>query len=177
MRLAVGEEVVSRFATTYLMPTPPAMKMARLIFFTSRPGGGQTKLPPTLTLISFPCISSVGCHSHAAGGLSGLFWTASSKKGVCSKSVCGSASRGEDVMVKPPAFSMSGTKTSSHWPGRNLPRPSAHVGSHDGCRHTLKPFLLLISNLNVLIRSLTDVTLETVATWRSLSLGSVAVRS
>lgn len=30
------------------------MKMARLIFFISRQGGGQTKLPPTRTVTSFP---------------------------------------------------------------------------------------------------------------------------
>lgn len=37
-------------------------------------------------------------------------------------SACGSRLRaleGGDVMVKPPGFSIPGTKTSSHWPGRN----------------------------------------------------------
>ena len=106
-------------AATYLMPTPPAMKMARLIFFMSRHGGGHTKLPPTRTLTSPPMISSAGFHNHAAGGLSGLFCTANSKYGLCSGSARGSASEGEEVMEKPPAFSTSGTKTSSHWPGRN----------------------------------------------------------
>jgi hypothetical protein len=32
----------------------------------------------------------------------------------------GTASRGDDVIVKPPAFAMPGTCTSSHCPGRNL---------------------------------------------------------
>ncbi|KAH8623850.1 oxidoreductase NAD-binding domain-containing protein 1-like [Alternaria alternata] len=93
--------------------------MARLIFFISRQGGGQTKLPPTRTVTSFPRMSSTGCHNHAAGGLSGLFCTASSKYGTKSGSDRGRASEGDEVMVNPPAFSTSGTKTSSHWPGRN----------------------------------------------------------
>jgi hypothetical protein len=57
----------------YFMPTPPAMNTARLICAMSMPDGGQTKLPPTRTLASFPSISSSGFHSHAAGGFSGLF--------------------------------------------------------------------------------------------------------
>lgn len=167
----------TRHGNTYLIPTPPAMNTTRLILFASMPGGGHTKLPPTRTLISFPWMSSTGCHNHAAGGLSGLFWIASSKYGACSGSACGNASRGLEVMVKPPAFSTPGTKTSSHWPGRNLAHPSAQVASGDGCRHTLKPFLSAILNRKVLIRSLTAVTFDTVAVYKSFSRGSVAVRS
>jgi hypothetical protein len=149
---------------TYLMPTPPAMNMTRFILFISRPGGGKTKLPPTRTLISLPCISSSGCHSQAAGGFSGLFWIANSKYGLCSGSARGRASRGDDVMVKPPAFSTSGTKTSSHWPAWNLPQPSARaVGSKEGADNTFKPLPSAISNRKVLIRSLMRVTLATVA--------------
>lgn len=151
--------------------------MARLTVLMSMPGGGQTKLPPTRTLTSCPCMSSIGCHSHAAGGFSGLLWIASSKYGACSLSDCASASRGDDVIVKPPAFSTPGTKTSSHWPARNLARPSAHVASGAGCRHTLKPLPSLRRNRNVLMRSLTTATLATIAVCRSFSLGSVAVRS
>jgi hypothetical protein len=153
--------------------------MTRLILLRSSVGGGKTKLPPTRTVTSLPSISSAGCHSQAAGGLSGLFWTASSKKGAWSGSDWGRASRGDEVIVKPPAFSVSGTKTSSHWPGRNLPQPSAHVESRDGkgADNTLKPFLSQMSNLNVLMRSLTFVTLETVAACTWSSRGSLAVRS
>lgn len=159
------------------MPTPPAMNMTRLILFTSMPGGGHTKLPPTRTLISFPWMFSNGCHNHAAGGLSGLFCIASSKYGLCSGSDCGNASRGDEVMVKPPAFSTSGTKTSSHWPGWNLPQPSAYVGSEEGTASTFKPFVSLRWNRNSLILSFTGVTFETVAACMSFCRGSVAVRS
>lgn len=91
------------------MPTPPAMKIARLMPAMSIPGGGHTKLPPTRTLSSFPTIVSSGCHSHAAGGLSGLFCTANSKKGVWSSVGPNTPCAGVEVRVKPPAFSMPGT--------------------------------------------------------------------
>lgn len=124
---------------TYLMPTPPAIKTTLLILWTSTPVGGQTKLPPTRTLISLPRISSSGLHSHAAGGLEGESWTASSTYGGrpcegidgvsgssptsdCAGETSGTgsswASAGVEVIVNPPAWAMEGIWTSSHWPGR-----------------------------------------------------------
>ena len=88
----------------YLMPTPPATKTTLLMLCSPMPGGGQTKLPPTLTNRSDPRISVTGRQSHAAGGFRGDFWMASSKYpffGVWS--IDGSASLGVDVTVKPPA--------------------------------------------------------------------------
>lgn len=124
---------------TYLMPTPPAIKTTFLTLWTSTPVGGQTKLPPTRILISLPRISSFGLHSHAAGGLEGESWTASStyggrpcegKDGVSGSSPTSDsagetsgtgsswASAGVEVIVNPPAWAMEGMWTSSHWPGR-----------------------------------------------------------
>ena len=52
--------------------------------------------------------------NHAAGGLPGDFWIASSRYGlICSRS------SGVDVIVNPPAWGILGMWTSSHWPGRN----------------------------------------------------------
>lgn len=96
----------------------------------STPGGGHTKLPPTRTRTSFPRISDSGRQSHAAGGLDD-FWIASSRYAgeVCEDALGGlsrlggwdfrSASRGVEVMVKPPARGKEGMCTSSHWPARN----------------------------------------------------------
>ena len=118
---------------THFMPTPPATKMILCTVVVSSPGGGQTKLPPTRTRSSVPRISSSGRQSHAAGGLD-VFWTASSRYAeeigedaadrsgeVSGFRGCnvGSASRGVEVMVKPPAWGRDGMCTSSHWPARN----------------------------------------------------------
>lgn len=125
---------------SYLIPTPPAMKTTFFISWRSTPVGGQTKLPPTRILISLPSISFFGFQSHAAGGLAGDSWTASSTYGarlceillvdmpVSSLSVIdpagGSgdgkswASVGVEVIVNPPAWEIDGMWTSSHWPGR-----------------------------------------------------------
>ena len=120
----VGWEVVN----AYFMPTPPATKTTLCMLTTFTPGGGHTKLPPTLTLSSVPRISSSGRQSHAAGGLDGDFWIASSRyageadgeEGDRVEEVDGrSASWGVDVMVKPPAWGREGMCTSSHWPARN----------------------------------------------------------
>lgn len=90
------------------------------------PGGGQTKLPPARTYRSDDRIASTGCQSQRATTLSGDFCTASSRYGdslttVAAASCWGGslALDGGDVIVKPPGLSMPGTKTSSHWPGRN----------------------------------------------------------
>lgn len=59
-----------------------------------------------------------GRQSQAAAGLIGDFWIASSRYGYgCDGEV--ERREGGDVMVKPPAFGMPGTWTSSHWPGKN----------------------------------------------------------
>lgn len=72
------------------------------------------KLPPMRTLSSEPRMVDSLRQSHAAGGLSGLFCTASSRM-----EVGGRACAGVDVSVKPPALGREGMKTSSHWPGAN----------------------------------------------------------
>jgi len=71
------------------------------------PGGGHTKLPPTRTFSSEPRMSPSGPHSQSAGGLSGEFWTASSR--YPAESVVGEALEGGEVMVKPPALGTVGT--------------------------------------------------------------------
>lgn len=76
------------------------------------------KLPPTLTYIVLPLIFSIGCHNQAAGGFFGDFCTANSK--YAPSGFPPRASSGVDVMVKPPALGMSGTKVSSHWPAKNF---------------------------------------------------------
>lgn len=96
--------------------------------FMSIPGGGQTKLPPTRTRSSVPRISASGRQSQAAGGLD-VFWIASSRYagevGGGAEDVdgrvfefggfdVGSASRGVEVIVKPPARGSEGICTSSH---------------------------------------------------------------
>ena len=112
----------------HLMPTPPAIKITRWISSRFAPGGGHTKLPPTRTCNSFPRTSSDGRQSHAAGGLDGDSWTASSRNGEWSWLGSGSddwgrASLGVEVIVNPPAFVRPGTWTSSHCPGRNFTGP------------------------------------------------------
>ena len=111
---AVGRRqyLQGRFATTtYLMPTPPAMRTRRFMLFVSGLGGGQVKLPPTLTTSCVPIIVSSDCQSHRAGGFL-LFWMASSRNGA--EWVVGLASLGVDVMVKPPAERKPGMNVSSH---------------------------------------------------------------
>ena len=118
---------------THFMPTPPATKTILCTVVISTPGGGHTKLPPTRTRSSVPRISSEGLKSHAAGGLD-VFWIASSRYagemgGVAENEDwefpgfvgcdVGSASRGVEVMVNPPAWGREGMCTSSHWPARN----------------------------------------------------------
>jgi len=61
-------------------------------------------------------ISSTGRHSHAAWGLSGDFWIASSKYGVWEVE----EDEGGDVIVKPPAPGVPGTYVSSHCPARTF---------------------------------------------------------
>ena len=99
--------------STDLIPTPPAMKSSFLMDKGSTLGGGHVKLPPTLMNRGFFNNSFSLCHSHAAGGLPGDRWIASSKYSFSSKS------RGVEVMVKPPACGTFGVWTSSHCPGRN----------------------------------------------------------
>lgn len=115
---------------THFMPTPPATKTTLSTLAMSIPGGGHTKLPPTRTCSSLPRISASGRQSQAAGGLD-VFWIASSRYagemggdadgGLAGLGVCdvGSASRGVEVMVKPPGRGKEGMCTSSHWPARN----------------------------------------------------------
>lgn len=87
------------------MPTPPATKTTFLTSFSSS-GGGQIKDPPTRTWSSLPRILSSGCQSHAAGGLRGDFWMASSRWGFVEFWL---RREGEEVIVKPPAFGTEGT--------------------------------------------------------------------
>ena len=70
--------------------------------------------PPTRTWSSLPKMLSLGRQSQAAGGLEGDFWIASSMYGSWDPRCDGG-----DVIVKPPAFRIVGTWTSSHWPARN----------------------------------------------------------
>ena len=72
LALAFSRDDRSR-CVMYLIPTPPATKTTLLILCTSIPGGGQTKLPPTLTNKSDPKILASGRQSHAAGGFHGDF--------------------------------------------------------------------------------------------------------
>ena len=55
------------------MPIPPAININRLILFSSMSGGGQAKLPPTLTSNGLDSISDSACQNHAAGGFLGAF--------------------------------------------------------------------------------------------------------
>lgn len=69
-----------RRESTYLIPTPPAMKTSlETGSCCERCGGGQTKLPPTRTKRGLFKISLVGRQSQAAGGFLGLCWIASSR--------------------------------------------------------------------------------------------------
>ena len=47
---------------TYFIPTPPAIKTTLWTWFVWIPGGGQTKLPPTLICNSVPSILFALCH-------------------------------------------------------------------------------------------------------------------
>ena len=60
-------------ALAYLIPTPPVTKTNLPMLATSIPGGGHTKLPPTLISSSDFKILDACCQSHAAGGFPGEF--------------------------------------------------------------------------------------------------------
>ncbi len=93
---------------TYLIPTPPATNTTLFKRLTSTPGGGHTKLPPTLTFNSVSRIFFSSCHSHAAGGLRGDCCIANSMKPLWLSVREGAASRGIDVIVNPPALGRPG---------------------------------------------------------------------